>query len=215
VGGTAIAIGKDGKRQFETGWETNKSSLTDGVYGPAAYTSGGGGGTSRLFAEPFYQKGIVPDALAAKNQTGHARGRVVPDISAIGDPNTGFLVGQTQTFSDGAYYDQYRIGGTSLASPVFAGIVAVSDDLDHFHHGFINPVLYQATSRTGVIYDVQHVDDAAVQRIDFANSENDADGLLDSVRELDYQGLTIHTTRGYDDITGLGSPNGLPFLLLI
>jgi subtilase family serine protease len=215
VGGTSIAIGKNGKRQFEAGWETRRSGLTDGAYSDPEYTSGGGGGTSRLFAEPFYQKGVVPDALARKNQTGNARGRVVPDISAIGDPNTGFLVGQTQTFSDGAYYDQYRIGGTSLASPVFAGIVAVSDNLDHFHHGFINPVLYQLTSRTGVINDVQHVDNAAVQRVDFANSENDADGLLVSARELDYQGLTIHTTRGYDDITGLGSPNGLPFLLLL
>ncbi|MFJ1763203.1 protease pro-enzyme activation domain-containing protein [Amycolatopsis sp. NPDC088138] len=214
VGGTSIAIGKDGKRIFETGWETSKSSLTNGVYGPAAYTSGSGGGTSRLFAQPFYQKGVVPDALAKKNQTGNAKGRVVPDISAIGDPNTGFLVGQTQTFPDGAYYDQYRIGGTSLASPVFAGIMAVADSFDHFHHGFINPVIYKLTSRTPAISDVKHVD-AAVERVDYANSVDASDGLLTSVRTLDYQGLTIHTTPGYDDVTGLGTPNGLLFLLLV
>jgi subtilase family serine protease len=214
VGGTSIAIGKDGKRIFETGWETSKSSLTNGVYGPAAYTSGSGGGTSRLFAQPFYQKGVVPDALAKKNQTGNNKGRVVPDISAVGDPNTGFLVGQTQTFPDGAYYDQYRIGGTSLASPVFAGIMAVADSRDHFHHGFINPVIYKLTSRTPAISDVKHVD-AAVERVDYANSVDASDGLLTSVRTLDYQGLTIHTTPGYDDVTGLGTPNGLLFLLLV
>ncbi|MEU0531523.1 S53 family peptidase [Amycolatopsis tolypomycina] len=214
VGGTSIAIGKDGKKIFETGWETSKSTLTDGVYGPAAYTSGSGGGTSRLFEQPFYQKGVVPDALAKKNQTGNKKGRVVPDISAIGDPNTGFLVGQTQTFPDGAYYDQYRIGGTSLASPVFAGIMAVADSFDHFHHGFINPVIYKLTSRTSAISDVKHVD-AAVARVDYANQVDATEGLLRSVRTLDYQGLTIHTTPGYDDVTGLGTPNGLLFLLLV
>ena len=214
VGGTSIAIGKDGKRIFETGWETSKSLLTNGVYGPANYTSGSGGGTSRLFAQPFYQKGVVPDALAKKNQTGNNKGRVVPDISAVGDPNTGFLVGQTQTFPEGAHYDQYRIGGTSLASPVFAGIMAVADSFDHFHHGFINPVIYKLTSRTSAISDVKHVD-AAVARVDYANSVDASGGLLRSVRTLDYQGLTIHTTPGYDDVTGLGTPNGLLFLLLV
>ncbi|MET8845374.1 S53 family peptidase [Amycolatopsis sp. NPDC004625] len=214
VGGTSIAIGKDGKKIFETGWETSKSTLTNGVYGPANYTSGSGGGTSRLFTQPFYQKGVVPDALAKKNQTGNTKGRVVPDISAVGDPNTGFLVGQTQTFPDGVYYDQYRIGGTSLASPVFAGIMAVADSFDHFHHGFINPVIYKLTSRTPAISDVKHVD-AAVERVDYANSTDASGGLLTSVRTLDYQGLTIHTTPGYDDVTGLGSPNGLLFLLLV
>ena len=214
VGGTSIAIGKDGKRIFETGWETSKSVLTNGVYGPANYTSGSGGGTSRLFPQPFYQKGVVPDALAKKNQTGNTKGRVVPDISAVGDPNTGFLVGQTQTFPDGVYYDQYRIGGTSLASPVFAGIMAVADSFDHFHHGFINPVIYKLTSRTSAISDVKHVN-AAVERVDYANSTDASNGLLTSVRTLDYQGLTIHTTPGYDDVTGLGSPNGLLFLLLV
>ncbi|MDQ7802636.1 S53 family peptidase [Amycolatopsis sp. A133] len=215
VGGTSIAIGKDGKRIFETGWETSKSLLAGGVYGPAAYTSGSGGGTSRLFEQPFYQKGVVPDALATKNQTGKKKGRVVPDISAVGDPNTGFLVGQTQTFPEGAHYDQYRIGGTSLASPVFAGIMAVADSFDHFHHGFINPVIYKLTSRTAAISDVKHVDGQAVARVDYANSVDASDGLLRSARTLDYQGLTIHTTPGYDDVTGLGVPNGLLFLLLV
>ncbi len=176
VGGTSMAVDADGKRTFETGWETGRSTLTDGSYSPVEFGGGAGGGTSRLFAEPFYQKGIVPDALARQNQTGNKRGRVVPDVAALADPNTGFLMGQTQTFSDGVYYDQFRIGGTSLASPLMAGIVAVADDLDHVHHGFINPVLYQLTSRTGSVNDVKHVD-AAVERVDYANAENADDGL--------------------------------------
>ena len=42
------------------------------------------------------------------------------------DPNTGMLIGETQIFPDGTYYDQYRIGGTSLASPLFAGMTALT-----------------------------------------------------------------------------------------
>ncbi|MDT7726252.1 MAG: hypothetical protein QOI21_2828 [Actinomycetota bacterium] len=217
VGGTSLAVGKNGKQMFETGWETGKSTLTNGVYAPGApgaYTSGSGGGTSRLFTQPFYQKGVVPDALSTLNQTGNTKGRVVPDISAVADPNTGFLVGQTQTFPEGAHYDQYRIGGTSLASPVFAGVMAVADSLDHFHHGFINPVIYKLTSRTSAISDVKHVD-AAVARVDYANSVDASGGLLRSARSFDYPNLTIHTTAGYDNVTGLGSPNGIQFLLLV
>jgi subtilase family serine protease len=214
VGGTSMAVDAKGKRQFETGWETGKSTLTDGTYSEQAFSGGAGGGTSRLFEEPFYQKGVVPDALARQNQTGDKRGRVVPDVAALADPNTGFLMGQTQTFSDGVYYDQFRIGGTSLASPLMAGIVAIADDLDHVHHGFVNPVLYQLTSRTSAVYDVKHVD-AAVERVDFANSENADDGLIVSARTLDFGALTIHTKRGYDNVTGVGSPGGKSFLRLL
>lgn len=215
VGGTSLAVGKDGRRLFETGWETGRSQLTDGAYVPAspgAFQSGGGGGTSVLFEQPFYQKGVVPDALAKQNQKGNKRGRVIPDISAVGDPNTGFLVGQTQTFPDGAYYDQYRLGGTSLASPVMAGIIAVSDSLDHFHHGFINPLIY-STAKSSSINDLRHVE-GAVERVDYANSVDDSEGLIVSARKLDYPDLTIHTTPGYDNVTGLGSPSGPAFLRL-
>ncbi|NKQ54111.1 S8/S53 family peptidase [Amycolatopsis sp. K13G38] len=214
VGGTSLAVGQDGKKIFETGWETGKSTLSGGTYTPAApgaYTSGSGGGTSTIFDQPFYQRGVVPDQLSTQNQHGKAKGRVVPDISAVGDPNTGFLIGQTQTFPDGVYYSQYRIGGTSLSSPVLAGIVAVSDSLAHFHHGFINPMAY-ASYRSAAITDVSHVD-GAVERVDYANSVDDSKGLVVSARTFDYPNLTIHTTGGYDNVTGLGSPNGLPFLI--
>jgi subtilase family serine protease len=213
VGGTSLGIGKNGQRVLETGWETTKSTLTNGSWTPATYLSGSGGGTSRIFAEPRYQRGVVPDALARENQTGGNRGRVVPDISMDGDPTTGMLVGETQTFPNGVYYDQYRIGGTSLSAPLFSGLMAVSNQLDHFDHGFINPVLYQFTSRTRAITDVKHVGGGAV-RVDYNNGVNAADGLTVSARTFDFQGLTIRTTPGYDNVTGLGVPNGLAFLAL-
>ena len=70
---------------------------------------------SRVFAKPAYQSSLT------------ATGRAVPDVAALGDPQTGFLIGQTQTFPDGDYYDEFRIGGTSLSSPIFAGLMALAD----------------------------------------------------------------------------------------
>ena len=67
----------------------------------------------------------------------------------VGDPNTGFLVGQTQTFPEGVSYDEYRIGGTSLSSPLFAGVMALADQQAGVHHGFANPFLYSLAGSTG------------------------------------------------------------------
>ena len=216
VGGTSLGIGSTGRTVVQTGWETGKSTLSAGEWTPAApgsYLYGSGGGTSGLFAEPSYQVGVVPDALAAQNHTGDDRGRVVPDISMDGDPNTGMLIGVTQTFADGVYYDQYRIGGTSLASPLFSGVVAVANQFDHFEHGFLNPRLYGFTSRTSAITDMNHVNGGVV-RVDYINGIDDTAGLRTSVRTFDDPSLTIHTTSGYDDVTGLGVPKGSAFLAL-
>lgn len=213
VGGTSVGIDQNGKKVVETGWETGRATLSGGAWTAPKYQYGSGGGTSRLFPEPFYQKGVVPDALASQNQTGGNRGRVVPDVSALADPNTGFLVGETQTFSDGVYYDQYRIGGTSLASPLFAGMVADADQLAGFHHGFINPVLYQFTSRTPAITDVQPAGGGVV-RVDYVNGENASGGLRTTLRTFNDQDQTIHTAKGYDNVTGVGTPNGALFLAL-
>jgi subtilase family serine protease len=213
VGGTSLGVGATGRTVLETGWETTKSTLVGGVWTPPApggFLYGSGGGTSRLFDEPFYQRRVVPDALAAKNQVDGQRGRVVPDISMDGDPNTGFLIGETQAFPEGVHYDEYRIGGTSLSSPLLAGVMALSDGLTHVRHGFINPSLY--ASRGAAITDIGHVM-AAVARVDFVNGLDASDGLRTSIRTFDDQALAIHTAPGYDDVTGLGVPNGLLFLL--
>ncbi len=215
VGGTSLGISAGGSRVVETGWETGRSVLTGGAWtppAPGAFQYGSGGGTSRLFDEPFYQRGVVPTALARQNQHGSKKvGRVVPDISMVGDPNTGMLIGITQTFPDGVRYGEYRIGGTSLSSPLFAGLVAVADQLDHARHGFVNPALYQVTSRSGTIADVRHANNAVV-RVDYVNGVDAAGGLSTTVRSFDLPGLAIHTTPGYDNVTGLGTPAGAAFL---
>jgi subtilase family serine protease len=219
VGGTSTGIGQNGSIVLQTGWETGKSTRT-GLSAnprwvpaaPGAYLYGSGGGTSRLYAEPAYQVGVVPSALAKKNQSSPgALGRVVPDISMDADPTTGMLVGETQVFPDGTYYDQYRIGGTSLASPLFAGFMAVADQSTSVRHGFVNPVLYMDEAGTDGVIDVTHVNMAAV-RVDYRDGVDSADGVTRSVRTFDFTDLAIHTTKGYDDTTGLGTPNGQAFI---
>ena len=67
----------------------------------------------------------MPSSMADTYGTGPMR--VVPDVAALADPTTGMLVGQTQTFPDGhTDYAEYRIGGTSLASPLYAGMFALA-----------------------------------------------------------------------------------------
>ena len=70
------------------------------------------------------------------------------------DPNTGMLVGETQVFPNGTHYGEYRIGGTSLSSPLMAGVIAIADDAAGFAHGFINPALDQLLG-TRSLHDVR------------------------------------------------------------
>ncbi|MGZ4782230.1 MAG: S53 family peptidase [Oryzihumus sp.] len=216
VGGTALAVTRTNGYGFEQGWGTGKSTLTNGswVPNPPAYLYGGGGGTSHLFKQPGYQKGVVPESIA--NYFGEGPHRAVPDVAMLGDPNTGMLVGQSQTFPDGSVkYDEYRIGGTSLASPLFAGLVAVGDQVKGGSLGFLNPTLYRLAG-TSAFRDVNHgqaVTDGVV-RVDYVNGFDGADGTRTSLRTLNQTG-TIYTRKGYDDVTGVGSPNGVNFLAAV
>jgi subtilase family serine protease len=234
VGGTSLQVSSANGRAGELGWSTSKSVLctetiaavgfpgcTKAKIGkwlpkaPGNFLYAGGGGTSFQYPQPSYQEGVVPEALAARNaRTTGILNRVEPDISMDGDPTTGMLVGETQTFPNGTYYDQYRIGGTSLSSPLFTGVVAVANQFDNTVHGFLNPKLYQFTSHTSAITDVKHLGGGVI-RVDYVNGVDSTDGTATSARSFDFPSLTIHTTPGYDNVTGLGIPNGSPFLALI
>ncbi|MFJ6566888.1 protease pro-enzyme activation domain-containing protein [Streptomyces sp. NPDC091292] len=214
VGGTSLAVGKRDTYQWETGWGTLKANLSANGRSwsdfPGAYTSGAGGGTSGTVGQPYYQRGVVPDALAKANGGGR-RMRTVPDIAAVADPNTGFLVGQTQTFPDGSQkYSEYRIGGTSLAAPVLAGVQALAQQARGGRAlGFANPAIYDrygsAQYHDVTDHPLGRNRDLAVARVDFANGVDAADGLLTSVRSLG-KDSSLKAVRGYDVVTGVGSP---------
>lgn len=212
VGGTSTEIGAQGQIVFQTGWSNSYSSLSSGAWSPAPpgnYSSGAGGGTSQLFAQPFYQKGHVPASIS--KYFGSTPMRAVPDISMPGDPNTGLRIGETQVFPNGTYYAEYRLGGTSLSSPLLAGVLADTVQFTGHAIGFINPLIY-ADEQTPAITDVlstQHPQ--ATVRRDFANVLNSSDGFITRLQTLDIA-TTIWTRPGYDDMTGVGTPNGVHFL---
>ena len=238
VGGTALEVNAKNARQAEYGWSTARQVLCEPKtrncgsattpLTPLTYDNGGAGGTSYVYTQPFYQKGVVPKALALRNQAlnGPVPYRVVPDISMDGDPQTGFLIGLTQTFPNGTYYDQFKEGGTSLSSPLLAGVIADADQAAGSPLGFLNPILYKAWTRTPSAYnDITRpasFHSAAVIRVDYANSVNASGGFVVSMRALNYQGpetycdatghcmtgkVILNTKPGFDSMTGLGSIN--------
>jgi len=212
VGGTSVFIGRHGQWLDEHGWQTSYSVLTNGAWTPAPpgdYSSGGGGGTSDLFTQPFYQAGKVPASISQAN--GSTPMRAVPDIAMPGDPNTGFLVGETQVFPDGTYWDQYRIGGTSLSSPMLAGVVAVANQAHHHPLGFINPLYYKLLGTSALHDIVAPTSPVAQVRTEFVNGVDNSQGKLYRLQTVDVQSSTLHDTPGYDNETGVGTPRGPAF----
>ncbi len=201
VGGTALAVDQNHQRVFETGWGTSTYNCdsTSLVCTRAGWLYGAGGGVSQLFAEPWYQT----------NAGLSFTGRGEPDVSALADPQTGYLIGQTQSFPTGPAYGEYRIGGTSLASPIFAGIMALFDQKLGSPHGFANPLFYANPS---AFFDVTSVK-TAVARRNFNNSVDASAGTSDKLRTFDdYSGSpSQHTGTGWDNVTGLGVPTGSLF----
>ena len=107
------------------------------------------------------------------------------------------------------HYGEYRIGGTSLASPLFAGFLAVTSQAAGTRQGFINPKLYNTTkTKPGqLVADVagNPLGDAGNVRPDYANGLDSSGGILYSVRTFN-QDSSLTTGPGWDDVTGFGVP---------
>lgn len=119
VGGTTLSVTTNGSYYGETTW-----------FYPAL-GQGTSGGTSTMIAQPTWQvaQGLPKPSDKVPRQ--------VPDVAAVGDPLTG------NTIYEGGWSTG---GGTSLATPIWAGYVALIDQYLRQHGkpavGFINPVLY-------------------------------------------------------------------------
>jgi subtilase family serine protease len=204
VGGTAIGVGKDGELALETGWGDLLDQVEADPYGQLRYDEklpgtlyGGsaGGGTSAVFAEPAYQKGVVPSSLS--------RGfRVMPDVASLADPFTGFLVGlrpilddttlKTGPFSTDIY------GGTSVASPLTAGEMAVVQQATHITIGFANPTLY-ALDRVAPSSFRDVAPPSSPLALAYTGSVS-GDSYLITLND----DTSLRVTHGYDNVTGLG-----------
>jgi subtilase family serine protease len=209
VGGTSLAVSHAGQATWQRAWGTRAWELNAAKTGwsPLGWVFGGGGGASSDFAQPWYQAPVVPLPLSDTLPTGAPASsprRVVPDVSLDADPFTGMLVGQTQVLPDGTTgYAESAVGGTSLASPLFAGIEA---DVIAARHGvplgFANPALYRLTG-TEALTDVVAAPpgDEHTPAVIFPGSH--APLVLAQIGD----DAPLTAAAGYDDATGLGSPD--------
>jgi subtilase family serine protease len=141
------------------------------TYDDYEFYGGSGGGISLLEAQPSYQAAAVPAILAVSlnlasgyTETLPNPQRVSPDVAMVGDPYTGFMYGETYTIAGNRIADAgctptsattefciNPIGGTSLASPLMAGVLAVIDSKRLASGepvvGFANPFLYSVGSQ--------------------------------------------------------------------
>jgi kumamolisin len=103
---------------------TSKFQFKEVVWGDGTPNGNGtGGGYSTIFPEQSWQIGAPPSPSQP--------GRMVPDVAAVADPNTGYLV-----VVNG---HETQIGGTSAVAPLYAGLFAAFGR----KLGFVTPMLWQ------------------------------------------------------------------------
>ena len=188
VGGTQLHLDANGNRlSDDTVWNDTYSQpaqeFINGDSGPSPLAAGGG--KSIIFARPAYQNLV-------RKVVGRARG--VPDISMSAACNG--AVDVYQSFG-GQPAGWYPTCGTSEATPLFAGIVALADQVAHHPLGLINPALYLMAA--------QH------QRglVDVTSGDNTV-SFTQGGHERTVHGFTAGP--GYDLASGLGTVNAADFV---
>jgi subtilase family serine protease len=133
VGGLQLHLNQSGGRLLPD----NVWNDTNLLGTPAA----GSGGLSEVFGRPSFQSKVA-------GIVGSHRG--IPDVSLSAAQDGGAIVYESFPGIEPGFY---IIGGTSEATPLFAGIVAVVDQVAGKHLGFLDPDLYQlgAAQAPGIV----------------------------------------------------------------
>jgi kumamolisin len=109
---------------------TNKTATQETVWNDNPGQTNGegtGGGYSTIFPLQSFQIGAPPAAAGSP----YGKGRMVPDVSADADPNTGYNI-----YVHGS---ATVIGGTSAVAPLYAGLFASFGS----RLGFVSPTLWK------------------------------------------------------------------------
>ncbi len=224
VGGTAILNNPNGGAFREIGWgDTETLIAAGGVFDPPEVLGydGGGGGESTYFAKPAWQKNLP------------GTGRQSPDISALADPFTGVPLIVTQ---QGTQY-VYVVGGTSLASPIVTAFLAIATQKAGHPIGLASALLptlpanalidivpvSSSTNLSGIVIDsngpTYYSPTALFQPYVFSTTEFIsadwpvvAGPLGEGVALAFGMDGSLTVTKGWDNVTGYGVPNGLTFI---
>jgi subtilase family serine protease len=166
IGGTQLHLDDAGNR-----------TAPDSVYNDYG---AGGGGQSHVFARPSYQAGV-------KNVVGARRG--TPDISMAAAVDGGAWVYSSYD-PTATGWDVY--GGTSEASPLFSGVIALADQLGGHRVGDIHQALYALAKGNAKFTGI----------VDVKDGTNNT-----------YDGVTGYTAvKGYDMATGVGTLDAARFV---
>jgi subtilase family serine protease len=191
VGGTQLR--ENGAAYTSVAWnDTYDKALNEFFYGstkPNALASGGG--KSEFFARPSYQNGV-------KAVTGATRG--VPDIAM-----SGACDGAVSTYSSyktvpASPAGWYLTCGTSEATPEFAAIVALADQVAGHPLGLINPALYALSAGH------------APGLVDVTSGNNTVSFYQGGIPAQLYKVTGFPTRKGYDLVTGVGTVNAASFV---
>lgn len=112
---------------------THKTATTETVWNDNPGKTNGegtGGGYSTIFPVQAFQIGAPPAPVNTK----YGKGRMVPDVAADADPNTGYKI-----FVQGS---ETVVGGTSAVAPLYAGFFAALGK----KLGFVTPTLWKNPS---------------------------------------------------------------------
>ncbi len=183
VGGTQLHLNEAGER-------TAPDNVWNDV--PIGIDAAGGGGPSHVFARPNFQNGV---------NTGAKGARATPDISMSAAVNGGVLVytSYPSTVPGEPPPNTFTIvGGTSEATPLFAGVVAIADQIAGHPLGWLNPRLYQLAgeANNGIV--------------DVTKGNNTFTALNEEGEALfTVPGFGAH--KGYDMASGLGTVDARVF----
>jgi subtilase family serine protease len=222
--------------------EDGSKIKTTGFASALSFYAGSGGGPSLSMLAPDYQANVsytlsgyttLADGELVPLESPH---RVTPDISMVGDPYTGFVYGESYTItgdpvldagciptSSTVEYCEEDIGGTSLSSPLFAGVLALVNQSRFSHHkaavGFVNPALYGMPvglpgDTNSPIVDVQAPENPTAVLRTYLGSPTEArivtinsgPSTTDPAKIIEGLDTSYLATPGYDNATGLGTP---------
>jgi len=188
VGGTQLHLNASGNHASpDTAWnDTDSMAANQFIYGDnGPHPMASGGGTSELFGRPDYQHDVA-------DEVGDGRG--VPDISMSAACNGAVDVYMSVP---GLRPGWYPTCGTSEATPLFAGIVALAAQWAHQRLGLINPALYRMYE-----YNLPGI-------VNVTSGNNTVSFFQDG---------TLQTVQGssawdrYSTVTGVGTVNGALFV---
>lgn len=122
-----FVLGVGGTIMFHLGQPPN---LGEAVWNEGSINDGaGGGGKSRFFSEPGYQRSFNISSSV----------REVPDVSADADPQTGYVI-----FFKGSWH---VIGGTSASAPLWGALLTLTNTkCPGSPVGWVNPAMYFVAS---------------------------------------------------------------------